>query len=349
MNRKSNRTTILDVARELGVSHTTVSRVLNGDSRISKKTAERVLEAAKRLNYRPNIMARALAKKGNRLIGLVLRHIQGSFFSDIIAGVQEEFESRGYSLILCNSDMNASDERNHLRVLIDKQVEGILITPITTEGVNRTAYRQVLDLQVPLVMIGNPKDGVPAPFVKVDNTLGGYLAGKHLVELGHRTLAYIGPDVKELEAHRRTLHSENVERYEGFRQVLLEHGLRDRFSLIEAPMEMVTDRQVDEVLALQPCPTALFCYSDMMAIKTMRLLEARGYNVPGDFSIVGYDDLDVASMVNPSLTTLAQPKKDLGRLSALKLMELLEDKTPEAEILQPELRIRRSTAAARNS
>lgn len=349
MSRKLNRPTILDIARELGVSHSTVSRVLNGDSRISRQTADRVIETAKRLNYRPNIMARALAKKGNSLIGLVLRHIQGSFFSDIIAGVQEEFESRGYSLILCNSDMNASDERNHLRVLTDKQVEGILITPITTEGINRTAYRQVIDCPVPLVMIGNPKDGVAAPYVKVDNALGGYLAGKHLLELGHRTLAYLGPDIMELHAHRRTLQSENVERFEGCRQVLLEHGLLDGFTPIESPREIVTEKQIDEILALRPRPTALFCYSDMMAIKTTRLLEMRGYEIPKDFSIVGYDDLDVASLVNPPLTTLAQPKKDLGRLSALKLLEMLESNRPEAEVLRPELRIRHSTAPAPRS
>lgn len=344
MDKVLTRPTIKDIARACGVSATTVSRVLNKDPRISRETRDRVQAMVAELNYRPNIMARALVKSGNSLIGLVLRHIQGSFFSDIIAGVQEEMEREGYSIVLCNSEMNHSVERNHLKVLADKQVEGVIITPITTEGINRKSYNEIGETRVPLVMLGNPKEGVKAPYVKVDNTLGGYLVGKHLVELGHKRIVYVSPDKGELFAHKTTLHTENVERYEGMRQVLREHGLLDLFSVIEAPNEEITEATVQEILSLKPKPTAVFAYGDMMAIRIMRFLEKRGYQIPRDFSVVGYDDLDISPLVNPPLTTISQPKKDLGRIAALKLLGLLERKPTAETVLKPEL-VRRKTTA----
>lgn len=349
MDRVTDRPTIMDVAREAGVSHSTVSRVLNNDPRISTLTSEKVLRKAKEMNYRPNIMARALVKKGSSLIGLVLRHIEGSFFSEIIAGIQQELEKQGYSVILCNSDMESTDERDHLNILKDKQVDGILITPITTEGINRKVYTEIVESGIPLVMITNPKEGVKAPYVKVDNMLGGYLAGKHLVELGHRRIVYLSPNKNELISHKRSLHSENIERYEGLYQALREYSLLDGLSIVEAFDEKVSEETVDAILGLPERPTAIFAFSDMMAIKAMRLLETRGVAIPDSISIVGYDDLDIASWVNPSLTTIAQPKISLGRIAALKMLGLLEGRSTAETVIEPELVVRKSTMPVRQA
>jgi LacI family transcriptional regulator len=349
MDKIPDRPTIMDVAREAGVSHSTVSRALNQDSRISEATREVVLLKAKQLNYRPNILARALAKKGSSLIGLVLRHIEGSFFSEIIAGIQKVLEEDGYSIILCNSDMDFNNEKNHLNILKDKQVDGILITPITTEGINRKVYNDIIGSGIRLIMITNPKEGVRAPYVKVDNMLGGYMAGKHLIELGHRRICFISPNKKELLTHKRSLHSENIERYNGLYQALREYSLLGNESIIEAFDENVTEATVEELLRFSPKPTAIFAYSDMMAIKIMRLLESRGHRVPDEFSIIGYDDLDIASWVSPSLTTIAQPKVELGRISALKILGLLEGKSTTETVIKPELIIRKSTSSVRSS
>ena len=343
IKRPETRPTIVDIAREANVSATTVSRSLRGDPRISSETVEKVIRIAKKLNYRPNIMARALATRGSSLIGLVLRHIEGSFFSDIIAGIQEELESKGYSIILCNSDMNHNDERNHLSILLDKQVEGIIITPISTEGINRKAYNDIIKQKVPFVVIGNPKNDVDAPYIKVDNILGGYLVGKHLIELNHKCVVYISPNKTELFTHKKSRYSENLERYEGIHQIFREHSLIKNLHVIEAPNEAVTKEIVEEILSLKPLPTAIFTYGDMMAIKSMRLLEKKGYQIPRDFSIVGYDDLDIAALVNPSLTTIAQPKKDLGRIAALKMLGLIEGRSTTETVIKPELIVRRST------
>ncbi|MCX7018095.1 MAG: LacI family DNA-binding transcriptional regulator [bacterium] len=349
MGEMVKRPTIKDIARSVGVSAATVSRVLDHDPRISSETSRRVLQKASELNYRPNIMARALVKRGSSLIGLLLRHIQGSFFSDIIAGVQEVVEREGYSIILCNSDMNAVTERDHLRVLLDKQVEGIIITPITTEGVNRNAYNHIGHANVPLVMLGNPKEGANHPYVKVDNMLGGYLAGKHLIGLGHSLIAYISPRQDELISHKRTLHSENIERYLGLGQAMREHGHAERLTVIEAPNEDVTETIVARLMSLNPRPTALFAYGDMMAFKIMRLLEDKGCRVPEDFSIIGYDDLDISCLVNPPLSTISQPKKDLGKIAARKLLGMMKGLPTTATVLKPLLIPRNSTAPHRGA
>lgn len=345
MSKFSSRPTIVDIARAVGVSVTTVSRALRGDPRISQATTDRILQSARAVNYRPNIMARALVNRGSSLIGFVIRHIERGFFSDIISGVQNELEKEGFSIILCNSAMNHQDESNHLRVMMDKQVEGIIVTPVSSEGINRKLYKDIVAHGIPMVMVTNPKDGVGIPYVKVDNILGGYLAGKHLLELGHRRITYISPDREKLMHHKRTLHSENIERYEGLRQACLEYGALEHLGVVEAPQEEVTPTTIAQILASDPLPTALFSYSDIMAIMTIRLLESHGYSIPGDFSVVGFDDLKIASLVNPSLTTIAQPKRELGVHAARILLSLLKNNPVEDICLNPSLVDRESTAA----
>jgi len=344
MAKRSNRPTIVDIAKSVGVSNTTVSRVLRGDLRIGQNTREKVFQTARELNYRPNIMARALVNRGSSLIGFVIRHIQSGFFSEIISGVQNELEKKGYSIILCSSAMSHKDEHDHLKVLVDKQVEGILVTPVSSEGANRKLYADIVKSRIPMVMVTNPKEGLDIPYVKVDNVLGGYLAARHLLELGHRRIAYISPDRDRLFHHKKSLHSENIERYDGFRQALLEYGAKDAFHIAEACNESVNEGTIDEILTCSPRPTAIFAYSDMMAIKAIRLLEARGFEIPKDFSVVGFDDMDIAALVNPGLTTIAQPKEELGARSARLLLGLLDGQVPEALVIAPELIVRCSTA-----
>lgn len=344
MAKRSNRPTIVDIAKAVGVSNTTVSRVLRGDTRIGRNTREKIFQTAREINYRPNIMARALVNQGSSLIGFVIRHIQSGFFSEIISGVQNELEKKGYSIILCSSAMNHKDEHDHLKVLVDKQVEGILVTPVSSEGANRRLYSDIVKSRIPMVMVTNPKEGLAIPYVKVDNVLGGYLAARHLLDLGHRRIAYISPERDKLFHHKKSLHSENIERYEGFRKALLEYAVTEAFLVVEGCNEVVDERTIEEILACSPRPTAIFAYSDMMAVKAIRLLEAKGFEIPRDFSIVGFDDMDIASLVNPGLTTIAQPKEELGARAARLLLDLLDGQAPAPLVIAPELILRSSSA-----
>lgn len=344
---RGKRTTLKDIAREVGMSCAAISRILRGDPLFNQDTIKRVQEKARELDYRPNILARALVNRGSSLIGLVLRDLVHSFYVDIIAGVQEEVESKGFSILLGNSTLDPVDERRHLRILIDKVVEGIIITPISTEQTNRAAFTEIVEQGIPLVMVGNPKNGVNAPFVKVDNTRGGEVAARHLLDLGHRRFAYITYDRGEFDCRKKTLQSENIERHEGFSRTLRKAGHADTLSVVEAPGLKVTDATIDALLAINPRPTGLFFYSDHTAIQAIRLLEKRGLRVPRDFSVVGFDDIEMAAMASPALTTIAQPKKDMGRFAAIKLLDMLKGEAVTETVLQPALIVRETSGPPR--
>lgn len=343
MAQSRNRITIVDIARALGVSHTTVSYALRGDPRISPETTQRVVQKASELNYKPNIIARALVQRGSSLIGVLLPHTHGSFFAAIINGIQEEVEKRGYNIILCDSEYSEEREEKHIHSLIDKQVEGILINPVSMCPTNLPPYHEIISLKIPLILVGRMKEDVPAPYARVDNHLGGYLVANHLLALGHRDIVYVSEFKNELFNRESRRHSENLERHAGCLQRVREQGLENHLQVVEALWENVTENTVDEILALKPRPTAIFAYSDMIAIELMRILRLRGFSLPEDFSIVGYDDLEIASLVKPALTTISQVKKELGTISALKLLGLIEGRRTAETIFKPQLIIRNST------
>jgi DNA-binding LacI/PurR family transcriptional regulator len=348
IRRRNPRSTIKDIARELQLSAATVSRILRGSDLFNEGTVKRVQRKARELNYRPNLIARALVKRGSSLIGLVLRDIGSSFFGDIITGVQIEVEEHGHSVILCNCSMDPAEERRHLKSMLDKCVEGVIITPISTEKTNVDVYNEVVAHEVPLVMVGNPRAGARAPYVKVDNILGGMLAARYLHGLGHRAFVYLTHKEAELHERKAFLTTENMERYQGFLQVVQRHGAEKRLFVVEAPGGEITEATIDRILSLRPRPTAVFAYSDLMAIHTLRMLERRGIVVPSDMSIVGFDDLEMAALVNPSLTTVAQPKREMGMIGAQKILALIAGKQVSPVVLQPELVVRDSSSERRS-
>jgi len=347
MKAQNQRATIKDIARELGLSISTVSRILRGCDLFNEETIRRVHEKAQEMRYRPNIMARALVRKGSSLIGLVLRDIGQSFFPDIITGVQLVLEEHGYNTVLCNSSMNPSLERMHLKRMLDTSVEGIVITPISNEKVNVDAYQEVMGMGIPLAMIGNPRVGVRAPYVKVDDVLGGATAAKYLIGLGHRCFAYFSCSKRELTHRSRVLRTENMDRHDGFLQVVRRYELEKSFFVVDVPNSTVGDDVIDAFLALRPRPSAIFAYSDLIAIHTIRLLERRGFRVPQDISVVGYDDVEPAALTNPALTTLAQPKREMGMIAAQKVLNLIQGKKVSDTVLVPELVVRASSGTYR--
>ncbi len=306
MRGKSDRPTIIDIAQAIGVSHTTVSYALRGDPRISRETAQKVLEKARELNYRPNIIARALVRSGSSLVGLVLQHIRGSFFAEIIAGIQEELEARGYNIILCDSNSNEKRESAHIRTLIDKQIEGMIVNPVNSGESNTGVFRELQEQGIPLILVAGIKEGLDVPYVYGDNFHGGYLAGCHLLNLGHRHLTYLSINREEIDRLRQ---SENLSRYEGCLQAVQTQASNATLTVAEAPNEVIKSETLDELLSLEPRPTGIFAYSDLTAVRLIRQLEERGFQVPRDFSIVGYDDFP--SFAGPApLTTIDQAKRN---------------------------------------
>ena len=343
MVRSVRRATIKDIAAQLGVSHSTVSRALRSDPRISSATSENVRKAARAAGYRPNIMALGLVHNRSSLIGILTSNVKGSFFADVIDGAQAVLDRRGYSSLLCCSNKSATAERAHLETLIDKRVEGIIVLPVTSCGTNSQVMRHAQNLHIPIVMVGTPKRHVDAPTVGCDNDRGGYMATRHVIEHGHERVVYLTHSCQDLQSRRHRYGLENALRYEGYSRALRDAGLEKEIRAVAMDEEDQERQPLRDLLSEKDAPTALFAYSDGLAISAVQAAQCWGYSIPRDVSVVGFDDIDFAARMYPSLTTVGQPKTEFGRYAAKKILNLIEGVPEDNLICAPELQVRDST------
>jgi LacI family transcriptional regulator len=329
--------TIRDVARRAGISPSTVSHVINETRYVSDETKARVLAAMEELNYRPNAVARSLRRKKTHIIGLIVPDSANPFFAEVGRGIEETIFAQGYSLIIGNSAGDLQQELRHINVLSEKQVDGIIFV---AAGLST---KHILTLQaedMPLVVIDRDIAGVDVDFVLTNHWQGGYLATAHLIALGHRRIGCIaGPAGLP----------PSVDRVAGYKRALLEHGIEpDEELVVGGEFDPPSGyRAVNHLLALPRPPTALFACNDLMAIGALGGAVERGNRVPADLSIIGFDNISLASFTNPPLTTIAQPTAQMGALAAQMLMERIRDKTlpPRRQVLSVSLVVRGSTAS----
>ncbi len=307
----SRQPTIRDVAERAGVSHQTVSRVINRHHLVSPQTRERVEEAIRELNYVPSPIARGLNSNRTHSIGLVSTNISDHFFAEVAAGAEIEARKHGYYLVIASVEEHAeADERAYLRLMLERRVEGLMVArprlPISADQVGSP-------LQVPLVAIAS-SEAPGLTVVDVDNRRGGLDAVSFLLARGHARIATItGPT--EWQSSRARL--------EGYRDALRQAGIALEPSLVEqAPGWGLADGQaaMARLLAREVRFTALFAYSDLIAIGAIRELRANGMRVPEDVSVVGYDDIPVAAFLEPPLTTVSQPMREVGKRAASLLL-----------------------------
>lgn len=341
MEKKENGTiTIDDIARRLGVANSTVSRALHDDPRISARVTREVKRTAAQLGYVPNITARSLRTGQSHLIGLVVRDIRDEFSIETMRAIEEACVEHNYGLLLCNADQDADKEQYYLRVLQQRRADGILI--LTPASASAAPYMWV-KATTPAVLIDTELDGSPLCAITVDHVLGGYLATRHLLELGHRDIVFLaGP-----------LHlSPPARMVEGYRQAMTEAGIGfERHATVVTEKTELADGQAGmlEILACYPQATAMATISDWMAIGALDTARRRGMQVPDEFSIVGYDDILIAHLVSPPLTTISYDRKALGSLAVgLLLDEMREESHVHRQVtLPPRLVVRGSTAAPR--
>lgn len=326
--------TIKDIARKLEVAPSTVSMALRGHPRISKKTKLKVLETAKKLNYKVNILARGLVLRKSSLLGLVIPDIVTSFFPKIIQGVEEVADKLGYSIIIRNSNNDFQKEADSLRFLKDRQVEGVIISPVFT----RDNIGLILELEksgIPIVFICNYLKEVNIPYIVVDDVLGAYLATQHLINLGHQRIAHLR-GVPEYPASQ--------DRVKGYTKALKEHNLKIDKTLIRGyDFTFKSGYQaMKKLITLENRPTAVFASCDMAAIGAMRTVREGGLRVPEDVALVGFDDLEIAALMETRITTVAQPKYEIGEKAVRKLTRRIEKKLVRGSILKPKLVVRDS-------
>lgn len=327
-----------EVARRAGVSLGTVSNVLNHPELVSEETRTRVQRTIDELGFVRNGSARQLRVGSTQSIGLVVLDVTNPFFTEVARGAEDAASERGYIVILCNSDNSPRKEQNYLRVLEEQRVAGILIVPV--EG-KATYARTLRRSGTSLVLLDRASDDASTCSVSVDDVYGGELAGRHLVELGHRRIAYI---------HGPFSSAQYVDRLAGLRRAA-EQAQLDPDAVI-VPLAAETDNAhagaacVDAFLKLANRPTAIFCGNDYLAMGVMYELARRGVSVPKDVALVGYDDIDLAPMLAVPLTTVRQPKYDLGFAATNLLLDEIVDKDSHEHrqiVFRPELIVRQST------
>jgi len=332
--------TIKDVARVAGVSPSTVSRALNDSPLIREETKERIRRIAEELGYERNELARGLVKGASGAIGLVIPDITNPFFAEVTRGVGEVAHARGYGVILCNTEEDPERERSYIGLLRRKRVDGLILTSVTAEDPYLKALARS---KTPFVLVSRASQVVNAPYVGVDDRLGGRLAVEHLVELGHRRIGFIGgpPDVQSC-----------VDRLAAYEAVLDERGIpiRDEWIMFSDFTQSAGHRAARRLLGGKDRPSAVFAANDVVALGVLQAADELGIEVPEELSVVGYDDISYAALPRIRLTTVAQPSFDMGRIAVEWLLSALEGgKTRRLyRLLTPKLVVRSTTAPPRS-
>ena len=328
-----------DVAKYAGVSASTVSRVLAGKSYVNEETRQRVMEAVRALDYRPNALAQSLKMGNSNTIALMIPSIQNLIFPDITRGVEDAARRAGYTVVLCNTDEDVEVEKNYINKLRTRLIDGFIVASAMP---NTTHITRLREEGFPVVLTSRHySDDIDA--VIVDNVQAAYNATKYLIRTGHKRIAIaLGRVELPIYAHR----------LEGYRKAIEESGLPFDESLVihETTGTSSFYSLTMDMLKRQGKPDAIFASSDPKAYVIMRALHDAGLRIPEDVSVMGMDNVEMSSLVEPPLSTVAQPLYEIGRLAAQKLFKQIAYKEqtgklapPQIDVLPTDLIIRKST------
>lgn len=334
------------IAERVGVSKTTVHRALSNVGRISPDTREKILKVALELDYRPNNLARGLRSQKSATVGLIVIGLTNSFYSTILEGAESVASNSGYSILIARSEGRPSRELQHLNVLREKRVDGIMVAPAHPTQ-NTDLYLKLKEIGIPFVFIDRYMPSIETDFVTTDNYMGGYLAGKHLVSLGRKKIAFAGVPGNEM------MSTSVSDRLRGLSTALDEAGLKVQALLGSdlpsfRPQEAFAAASVEKYLGQGGELDAVFGCNDNTAIGAITGLRRMGRSVPADVSVVGFDDLEISPYVQPALTTVRQPAWQIGEEAVRLLLERISgpaDAPRQHVLLPPSLVIRDSCGA----
>ncbi len=330
----SHRVTMADVAREAGVSLMTVSRVINDKNDVAPTTRQQVLDVIGRLGYRPSGIARGLATRRTGTLGLVVPDVANPFFADVARGVEQVAYAEGYNVFLCNTEEDPARELAVLESLEEKRVDGLVLC---SSRLPEDELRAVVGRYPALVLVNRRLEGDQGRSVLVDDQRGGRLATQLLLEAGHRAIGFLaGPAVS---------HS-GRERARGYRAALADAGLDYQPAWVRhcAPVVEAGQGATRALLAEHPEISALFCYNDLVAVGALQACAELGCQVPADLAVVGYDDIPLAALVSPALTTCRVLRFELGAETVRLLLSQIDGRPDGCGevLLQPELVVRAS-------
>ena len=329
--------TIEDVAALAGVSIATVSRAINAPTKVADETRRRVTEAVAKTGYTTNAMARSLRMRRSNMILILAPDVGDPNFSNILVGLETEASKRGYGVLIGNTQNDPARETDYLRFISSNQADGlILFTGHLPFGFGQEGGDGRLP---PIVAVNEPVANADVPFVGVDNFEGSRVAAEHLISQGHRRIAFIG---------HSTTKAVNMLRERGYRAALQGAGIDIDPRLI-LPGDGTTESgraAAEHMFVRDVLPSAFLCVNDATALGVIIALNARKYDLPRDFSVMGFDDISFASFVTPALTTMKQPRLKIGEEAMDLLLALLQGKPPRQSevLLRAELIVRNSVA-----
>lgn len=327
MGKEHKRVTIYDIAKRVNVSPSTISRVLsNSNYPVSEKLREKILKAADEMNYYPNLSARSLKKQDSRNIGIVLPSISNPFYPSVVKGIEDVAYKNNYTLFICSSDSIKDREKNYIKLLMQNFVRGIItifIDPVTEE-INEYIEQGGKVLSIYTKKLFKPK----AHVFYFDRYHEGYAATKHLIDLGHKKIAFLTPPL---------INTIRQDRIQGYKKALEEAGIKDTYIYLDSQhdnidyLDNVYDCKIgvdltNRLLRENPEITGIICMNDIIALACISTLQENGYNVPADYSVIGFDDLFFSNLVNPKLTTMRFEKYKVGKLAMETLIEIMEEK-----------------------
>ncbi len=332
MSKQKKSFTIKDLAKIAGVSTATVSRALSGKCDINEQTRERILQLAADYHFTPNAIGRGLSLQKTFTLGVVIPDITSSYFPEVFRGVEDVASENGYSIVYLNTDYKIEKERESLMMLKTGRVDG-LIALYSNRIIDEC--RAMVDMGYPIVLIGNALESVICPCIACNNLASAYTIVEYLIHMGHKKIAHIS-------GNRDT--KTGILRIQGYMSALENYGIpvRPEWNLATHYFKEEAYLTMKQILNSSELPTAVFAANDTMAIGCYNAIYEAGLKIPDDISIVGHDDIEVAAVLSPPLTTMRQQKREIGRIAARKILDYSAQGDNDITILPTELVERKS-------
>ncbi|HMP92554.1 MAG TPA: LacI family DNA-binding transcriptional regulator [Phnomibacter sp.] len=339
---KFEAVTIKDIAKALGFSTSTVSRALRDSYEISEETKALIMETAEKLNYKPNPIALGLKERRTRTLGVIVCEVANPFFSQVINGIQNIANSRGYNIIITQSHESYEQEVDALHLLSSRSVDGMLIS-LSTETNDMAHFKEMAAKGLPIVFFDRVVSDLNTHAIVLDNFKGAYDLTEHLIKQGFKRIAalasseYLSITTERVAGYQEAMQAYGLDKYADMVQYCFYSGMD--FTEVEDAM--------NKLLSTRSKPEAIVCLSDKLTTGSMRTLKRRGLKVPDDIALCGFLNTDLAELFDPPLTVVRQPAYDIGKGAVELLLHLVESKRPvtqfERRVLAPELIVRQST------
>ncbi|HVT84654.1 MAG TPA: LacI family DNA-binding transcriptional regulator [Chitinophagaceae bacterium] len=313
--KKAKEVTIYDIADRLNVSIATVSRALKDDPVVSKKTRKKVYEVAEEMGYRSNHFARNLRQQHTHTIGLIVHELNSNFITSVLAGIEKVTAEAGYDLIITHSSESVEKEAANAENLFHKRVDGV-IASLSFDTEDLSHFQRFVDKGVPVIFFDRVEQNSDNTVVIIDNYRCGYQAAKHLIDQGCKRIAHITSSLK------RNVYAQ---RYRGYRDALYDNGLAfdDSLLIINDLSEQKAVESVMQLLKVDPLPDGIFITNDFVAAVCIRTLKEHGIAIPEDIAIVGFNNDAIGKLIEPQLTTIDYPGKEMGEITARNLIDHL--------------------------